>query len=302
MSFLNWYNRRKQRATLIDPKTPGIAGTAQTTRKARRYLANSDYLLPKDQGEEFRLNFQHHALYHAIGSHYVAPLAKNTRLILDVGTGTGIWSAEMARLFPHTEVVGIDVDTTLFKTDVPDNCLLRAGDVLTGLPFPDAFFGYTHQRLLTAAVTATKWPGVIRELIRVTRPGGWIECVEIDNQMQNTGPAGQRLQSLLQAVGASMGFDGEVIRHLGDLLKQEGLKTVEAQPILIPVGEWGGRVGSLMKHDFLKVLEAIQPLYCERGNITPAEFEQLVQTVAGEWETTYASCTFLVFYGKREHP
>jgi ubiquinone/menaquinone biosynthesis C-methylase UbiE len=114
----------------------------------------------------------------------VAPLAKSTRLILDVGTGTGIWPGEMARLFPQAEVIGVDMDTALFRSDVPGNCYLRAGNVVTGLPFPDQLFGYTHQRLLTAAVTAANWPGVVRELVRVTRAGGWVELVEIDTQMQ----------------------------------------------------------------------------------------------------------------------
>ncbi|HEU5377870.1 MAG TPA: methyltransferase domain-containing protein [Ktedonobacteraceae bacterium] len=299
MLFFRW-RRRSARATLVDPGAQVLtAEMSQQARTTRRYLEESDYLLPKDKEEEYRLNFQHYALYQAIGSHYVAPIVEHVRLMLDIGAGTGIWPMEMAALFPQAQVIGIDIDPALFKPDLPENCYLRTGNVLSGLPFPDALFGYTHQRLLTAAITAENWPRVVRELIRVTRPGGWVECVEIDHQMQNAGPAGQQLQELMASVGKSLGFDGEVIRHLGDLLKQEGLQSVEVQPIVIPVGEWGGRAGSMMKRDFLSVIDTLKPLYCQRGALSPASFDQLVQVMAGEWETYQARCTFFVAYGKR---
>lgn len=299
MLFFHWLTgRKKKKMAPVDPAVLTV-NMNQQARNTRRYLENSDYLLPKDKEEEYRLNFQHYALYQAIGSHYVAPISESIHLMLDIGSGTGIWPIEMAALFPQAQMIGVDVDPALFKTDTPDNCYLRAGNVLAGLPFPDALFGYTHQRLLTAAITAEKWQGAVRELIRVTRPGGWVELVELDNQMQNAGPAGQRLQELMASVGKSLGFDGEVIRHLGDLLKQEGLQSVEVQPILLPVGEWGGRPGSMIRRDFLSVIETLKPLYCQRGNISPIEFDQLVQVMAEEWETYQARCTFFVAYGKR---
>ena len=230
MSFFGQLFHRT-RATPADPWIrPTTADLNQPAPRTRRYLAGSDYFLPKDQEEEFRLNFQHHALYHAIGNHYVAPIDPATRLMLDVGTGTGIWASEMARLFPQAEVFGLDVDPACFKPDVPENCLLRAGNILTGLPFPDQVFDYTHQRLLVAAILAANWPGVVRELVRVTRVNGWVELVEIDHQMQNPGPACTRLASVIDTVGRDMGFDGEVMRHLDVLLRQAGLQGVEMQP------------------------------------------------------------------------
>jgi hypothetical protein len=55
--------------------------------------------------------------------------------------------------------------------------------------------------------------------------------------MQNAGPATAKVLECMERVSKSMGFDGEVIRHLGDLLMQEGLRNVAMQPIPIPVGE-----------------------------------------------------------------
>lgn len=300
MVFLPWLRRRQKKAVSIAPLEQRT--TASPLRQAhdlRRYLDGTDYLLPKDAEEEYRLNFQHHALYHAIGNHYVAPLDPATRLILDVGAGTGIWASEMARLFPQAEVVGVDIDAALFKKETPTNCILRVGNVLTNLPFPDELFSYTHQRLLVAAITTQKWPGVVHELVRVTRTGGWVELVEIDNQIQNAGPETVHLMTIMETISRDLGFDGEPIRHLGNMLTNEGLQSVEVQTIPIPLGEWGGRVGSLMKQDLLKVIEAVKGTYCQHGNIVPEKFDLMVRGMAAEWEIYHSSCLFFAAYGKR---
>jgi SAM-dependent methyltransferase len=76
---------------------------------------------------------------------------------------------------------------------VPPTCVFVRANVLEGLPFPDGQFTYTHQRLLVAAIPARSWPGVVQELVRVTRPGGWIELLELSDVIQPAGPATRRL-------------------------------------------------------------------------------------------------------------
>lgn len=299
MSFLGQLLRRPRIGPRVPWEKTNTAKTPRPSRQTRRYLEHSDYQLPKDALEDDRLNFQHHALFHAIGNHYVAPLSLPLHTILDVGTGTGIWANEMARLFPTSVVVGLDLAPSSFKEATPDNCLLRVGNVLTGLPFPDGFFSFTHQRLLVAGLTAENWLRAIHELVRVTRPHGWLELVEADDQTHNAGPASLKMQEMLRAVNRQLGFDGEVIRHLGDLLVQEQLQEVEVQPIRIPMGEWGGRVGSMMRRDILAALAAMCERYAPLAGITEADFTQLVHTAAAEWEKYRSSCTFYAVYGKR---
>lgn len=290
---------RSRSGTLWEPSTS--VGMEPRDRETRQYLVDCDYQLPKDEEEKVRLNFQHYALYYAIGTHYVAPIDPPPSLILDVGTGTGIWANEIARLFPTSFVIGVDLSAASFTPPSQENCLLRLGNVLTGLPFPDALFEYTHQRLLVAGITAENWPPVMRELVRVTRVNGWIECVEVDNQMQNAGPATASMLAFMEGVSRSLGFGAEVIRHLGDLLEQEGVEAVERQTIRIPVGEWAGRVGSLMKQDLLAVTNALKGRYCAQAGITEAAFDQMAHAMAAEWEDCRPSCTFYAVYGRKGH-
>jgi SAM-dependent methyltransferase len=297
--FPFWFLRRKNKPAFDPWEAATTAKIPQPVQDTRRYLEDSTYQLPKDAEEDVRLNFQHHVLFHAIGNHYVAPLSPPLKLILDVGTGTGIWANEMARLFPGAIVVGLDLTDYSFKEPTQENCLLRLGNVLAGLPFPDDFFSYTHQRLLVAGIAAENWPRVVRELVRVTRVNGWVELVEANSLAEGAGPATARMQELLETVSKSWGFDGEMIRHLGDLLLDAGLQQVEMQPIPIPVGDWAGRVGQMMKQDLLSVLSALKGRYSAQAGITEAEFDQMMQAMVLEWESYRPACMFYAAFGKR---
>jgi hypothetical protein len=60
-------------------------------------------------------------------------------------------------------------------------------------------------------------------------------------------------------------------------LQQEGLQSVETQPIPIPVGEWAGRVGHMMKHDLLEAVNALRGQYCAQAAIPGEEFDQIMR-------------------------
>jgi hypothetical protein len=90
MSFFDWFFHR----TKTTPFDPGektfTAGLDQQALAVRNYLADSAYQFPKDEEEDVRLNFQHHGLYHGIGSHYVAPISP-PMLALAPGSGPKQW-------------------------------------------------------------------------------------------------------------------------------------------------------------------------------------------------------------------
>jgi SAM-dependent methyltransferase len=267
----------------------------------RSYLTDSDYQLPKDEEEDLRLNFQHYALYYAIGNHYVAPLLPPLLTVLDVGTGTGIWAQEIARLFPTALVVGVDIADSSFKPPAQGNCLLRVGNVLKGLPFPDEFFSFTHQRLLVTGIPGSRWPDAVRELVRVTRPGGWVELLELSGGPSG-GPATDRLAEVVNTgLNKALGFDPEVIRHLDDVLRQAGLENVEMHEIRMPVGAWAGRIGEMMKRDYLGVLTALRGPVCHQTGVAIDEYNKLVQANADEWETHRSSSLFYATFGKKAY-
>lgn len=298
MAFFGWRARRavRTKTSALPPQawapTPPIAVAPQ-----RRYL-DGDYLLPKDEEETNRLNFQHHALHLTLGNHYLAPLPPVLRTIVDVGAGTGILAGEMARLFPESLVVGLDVDAASFGNAAPGNCLLRAGDVLKGLPLPDAFADFAHQRFLVLAIPDSRWPDAVRELVRVTRSGGWLELVETDARVQAGGPATERIFGWIEGVRQARGLLGKPVGRLGELLWQQGLQEVECQQIPLKIGAWGGRAGIMMEQDVLAAVQALKESCCAQG-VDPYEFDAYAQTMAVEWQQAHAFCTVYAAYGRR---
>lgn len=300
--MLFFFHRHNKKATpIVSERKPEHITPAPLTEQ-RTYLPDAPYLLPKDVLEDRRLNYQHHVLYKTISNHYLAPISPITATILDVGTGTGIWPGEMATLFPQARIIGVDVALTSLPTPLPANCLFAQANVLKGLPFPDEQFDFTHQRLLVAAIPALHWPVVVRELVRVTRPGGWIEMLEVGDTIQNAGPATIRFLKWMTDISKGLGFEIDILHHLGDLLKQAGCEMVESQDISVPLGEWAGSTGQMLKTDILHGFYAVRDNYCPRSNTPPEVFEGMLQAAVEEWEQNHASYVFHASYGRRRYP
>ncbi len=298
MFMSGWFFRRRDRAK-VEAAKPSPSVSSPLSGELRTYLTDAPYLLPKDALEDQRLNFQHRVLYRTISNHYLAPIAETTATILDVGTGTGIWPVEMAALFPQAHIIGVDASLSSLPNPLPTQCLFCQANVLQGLPFPDAQFDMTHQRLLVAAIPTARWSGVVRELVRVTREGGWIELLEIGDTIQNAGPATERLLTWMTGISKSLGFEMGILSHLGDLLQQAGCQMVESQDIPVPLGEWAGAVGQMLKTDVLHGYMALKDTYCPRSNTPPEVFDEMIQAAAAEWEQNHASYMFHSAYGRR---
>lgn len=295
MFFLRKRRQRKM-ATIAQPADT----TQQTPREQRTYLADAPYLLPKDELEDQRLFYQHKVLYKTLSNHYLAPIRPATASILDVGTGPGIWPIDMAALFPQAHIMGVDVALTSLPNPLPTNCLFAQANILKGLPFPEKQFEFTHQRLLVAAIPTKDWPAVVQELVRVTQPSGWVELVEIGDTIQNAGPATKRLLKWMTDISKGLGFEMSILQHLGDLLKQAGCSSVESQDIPVPLGEWAGQVGQMLKTDVLNGWSALKDRYCPLSDTPPDVFDAMLQAALAEWEYNHTSYVFHASYGRRQ--
>jgi hypothetical protein len=299
MRFLSWFRRPAPPAPVLSQPWRRTVEPI-TLSDQRHYLSAVPYLLPKDETELHRLDFQHHALCTALGRHWLAPVPEATTSMLDVGCGTGAWVREAALAFPHAQIVGLDVDlSSLSKMPFPPSCRFVEADVLQGLPFPDLSFEYVHQRLLVAALPAQRWPAHVQNLARVTRPDGIVELLEVGLTVEQTGPQMQRFLAWGQQVAADQGFDPRLMEHLGDLLEGAGLRRVERLAVAVPLGSWGGRAGELLKKNMLAGFLLLRPLYCGCLDLSQGAFDQTYEALSGEWETFQTSYVFYGAYGVR---
>ncbi|HEY7202296.1 MAG TPA: class I SAM-dependent methyltransferase [Candidatus Dormibacteraeota bacterium] len=256
-------------------------------------------MLPRNGSEIDRLDVQHYALREAVRGNHLAPMGAPAA-ILDVGSGTGQWAFDLGAAFPDASVVGLDLVPG--KSDGrPSNYRFVRANILQGLPFPDDTFDFVHQRLMVTALPLTMWPGVVADLLRVTRPGGWVELVEGGDQMHPRGPATSRLLELAAQLAASYGLDTSrsVCDLLDAYLRDAGAEAVERRETALPIGEWGGRVGSLMASDFRSTFQGLCATFESRFGLPAAVCQELLRAMRQECEGSRTRYTFTFAFGRK---
>ncbi|KAI9281574.1 S-adenosyl-L-methionine-dependent methyltransferase [Sporodiniella umbellata] len=144
---------------------------------------NSTYWLPKDKEEHDRLTGQHFALKELFGGNVLPSVKKALDFeggisVLDVGCGSGAWLADMSSEYPNCTYNGCDIIESPEIIKRLPNLKFTYGNAVQGLPYEDNTFDFVQMRLLVWALRADEWPIVIKEIIRVAKPGGMIQFVE----------------------------------------------------------------------------------------------------------------------------
>ncbi len=294
------FRRRSGGGTAAQGADAAISGR---TVMGRRFLRGVPYVLPKDMGEVNRLDFQHYMMRAALRSNYAAPIGR-PESILDVGCGTGRWAVEMAAEFPQANVVGVDVvapaaDAAVGDAETrPANYAFVPGNVLEGLPFDSGRFAYVHQRYMIGAIPRDRWPDGVRELARVARAGGWIELVEAGTS-EGGGPALRQVDAWVAAVLERRGLDIHLATHLGDFLRQAGVRDVTVRRLPLPLGTYGGRLGGLVETDYFAAVNAMKAPVVALGMASEQEHEAVAQ--AAREEVRRGRCIFPVYavFGRR---
>lgn len=245
----------------------------------RRILSFGTYLFPKDAAEGNRLDLQHHLLKIALGGNYRAPV-RQPRAILDVACGTGIWCRELAHEFPDAQFVGFDIDSTPLEASrqrlgpsgqFPANFRFLEANALKPFPFEDASFDFTHARLLAGFLPIAQWPAVVAEMVRVTRPGGYIELVE--NELPSSpSPAFNFLVDISLQMVRKYGLYEGAGPHLTDHLRQAGLERVQQRRVVLGTGRYASRQQRLMITDLVAGAENFKPIALKAGLTSEEEY------------------------------
>lgn len=295
MAWWRFGRRARQTAT----ETAGSDSPHRMVR-GRRFVANIPYVLPKDLQEVSRLDFQHYMLRYALRTNFVAPLDR-PHAILDVACGTGRWAKEMAQTFPEAEIMGLDIvaPTADAGQAAPPNYLFVQGNILDGLPFADATFDYSHMRLMMAALPHNRWQDVVNDMVRVTRPGGWIELVEGD-LLYGVGPAFDQLNQWGIELCQKRGIDLAIGPHVVDFLRATGLQPVYTQKVQIPTGKRGGRLAAMAETDYMAIFASVRGVLINLGMTTEVAYDQLYKIAQSEMANGNTPWSFYVSYVQRQ--
>ncbi|KAI9499067.1 S-adenosyl-L-methionine-dependent methyltransferase [Zychaea mexicana] len=193
-------------------------------------------------------------------------------MVLDSGCGPATWSLDMAEMYPQSTFYGVDVYPVFPNEVKPQNCHFQACNVAEKLPFPDNHFDFIHQRLLIFGLTRADWRNAIKELVRVLKPGGYLEILECDIEFENEGPMQHRVMSAIFQAFVKKDMSPSVSRELGPeyLEPIEQLQDIKDKVVSFPMNH-GGKLGSLFWDDFRHACEALHAWVMKED----VEFEDL---------------------------
>ncbi|KAJ1564206.1 hypothetical protein HK096_009137, partial [Nowakowskiella sp. JEL0078] len=255
----------------------------------RRYHAieDSPYALPADLEEQERLEIQHIILTHAFGGLFTMPihelLSKPGAIILDVGCGPGSWARDVAKMYPKTSVHAVDMAKTLFDgVGTLPNVTFVTANVLEKLPYPDNYFDAVFQRYLTFGIPKNRWDDVLRELNRVTKPGGHIELVEFD-VFQNLGPFGNILLGGMYEAFSHRGTDIEFAPQMKNRMQDVIGLSIKSEIIRsFPIG-WQGKFGEINLHNNMMAMASIKPMLMKSLEVSSELYDSMVKDMAIEF-------------------
>jgi ubiquinone/menaquinone biosynthesis C-methylase UbiE len=208
----------------------------------------------------------------------------------------------MGTLFPQANVVGFDMTPPPLDPNAPlhtptDNFSFVQGNMFEGLPFPDNSFDFVHQRLVIVALPSNQWVRQVQELLRVTRPGGWVELVEGD--LLPGGPGLQRLNDLGEQMSAKRGMSFQNASKIDDYLRQAGAQRVERRTVYLPVGQKAGRLGAMAETDYLAIYSSVRSFLISQGLISEEQYAQALTQAQAELASGKLTWPFYIAYGQK---
>ncbi|KAI8147487.1 S-adenosyl-L-methionine-dependent methyltransferase [Fennellomyces sp. T-0311] len=265
---------KKMEGATTDPQSPA-SSTLSTSSPSSGYtvshkfeggrrfqdIENVAYFLPNDNEEVDRLHQQHWIIKAMMGGNYQVPIESKLQegiTVLDSGCGPATWSLEMAEMYPNSTFYGIDA-YPVFPTGVkPQNCHFELANVSESLPYPDNYFDFVHQRLLVFGLTRAGWENAISELIRVLKPGGYLEISECDFDFARSGPKYKRI---MDSLGTAL-RDKTMIPLIGGELgpnfleKNDQLEDLKLKKKFFPMNHHG-KLGELFWDDLRRGFEGM---------------------------------------------
>ncbi|KAG0191262.1 hypothetical protein DFQ28_000657 [Apophysomyces sp. BC1034] len=165
----------------------------------------------------------------------------------------------MALEYDQSNFIGIDLTDATFPQTRPANAHFQVGNVLTQLPFESDTFDLVQIRLMTASLDSDDWPSALREVIRVTKPGGWIQSLEVDLQYENDGSG---IIKAMHDVCTGRGQNPRIAIEMANLLREAGTKIIQTDARFANTGEdstLANRYVSVCRHSLQSLIPLLAP-------------------------------------------
>ncbi|KAI1130458.1 methyltransferase domain-containing protein [Nemania abortiva] len=173
--------------------------------------------------------------------------AQDRARILDLGgQATCDWAWHCAITYPNTKVYTVTTKTIRQLSNCnmrgPPNHRQVAVERLTRLPFPNAHFDLVSARELHSLIKfigengEDEWEGCLSEVMRVLKPGGYLEFSVLDSDIMNAGPLGLAKSVEFGFSLKTLGYDPNPTRLFLGRLGRAGFDEVRRAWMCLPMG------------------------------------------------------------------
>jgi ubiquinone/menaquinone biosynthesis C-methylase UbiE len=241
------------------------------------------------------------AVFTRLFDKYAGQLAPHASAhVLEVGCGTGATTRALARRKDFSgKAFGVDQSHPFIDAarrfaaehNLGDRVDFRVGDA-HALDFPDATFDAVFAHTLISHVTDPI--AVLREMVRVARPGGVVAIFDGDYASLTYAYADHELGHRMDVAFATASFNNpRIMRELPRLMPELGLQLQEA---------WGDAVAEIGKGSYFRSFAETYAPYVSKAGLFSAETvaEWLsAQRQAMDEGSFFASCNYYTYLGRR---
>jgi len=220
--------------------------------------------------------------------------------VLDLGSGPGVTSLLVAKRLPTTMVIGVEpedllrkkAETLVASQGLEDRCRFLKG---TGdrISLEDGAVDFSYARLLFQHLPNPL--EVLGEMRRVTRQGGVVAVLDVDDRTNIIHPAPEGLEDLEKRIAlaqAANGGDRHVGRKLYGYMHEIGLQEIGVEHIPITASALG-------REAFFSIVYSFKRQVLERAGELDEQTIALFSTLEDliRRPTTFAMTTVFVVHG-----
>ncbi|KAK3344501.1 S-adenosyl-L-methionine-dependent methyltransferase [Lasiosphaeria hispida] len=175
-----------------------------------------------------RLDEQHWFTTKTLGFliHPNIPTPPPNAKIADIGTGTGIWLLDVAKILPPAcQLTGFDVSSSGFPPlqSRPPNVSFKIQDMHR--PFPPSEIGsydVVAVRFVSNAISRIEWSQTVQNLMTLLKPGGWLQWIDSCNFALYNSVAGTSRAACREIYDGLQLFRSESDAVIGLMMREPG--------------------------------------------------------------------------------
>ena len=207
--------------------------------------------------------------------------------ILDLACGPGGWVLETAFAYTDIDVVGVDISERMItyanaqaRIQQLPNAVFQVMNILQPLDFPDNTFDLINARLISGFMHPAWWPGLMRECLRILRPGGILRFTEFEPGFTNKAffeKVGAMLIHAMSRAGYTFSPDGlhfNNILMLPSFFREAGLQKIRQMAHVIEFSA-GTEARDSFYYDLATGFPLVEPLIEKTGIATLEEWRKI---------------------------